>query len=289
MTTQTLLLSSVLSSSQERINAVLNDQQKSADKFAQNSRTNTYKVAAEIVLLGRQLLQPENEAAFAGLLVSKGIDLTENPWAAIVNLAVPGRDGKGDKTWKNRSGALRALDRWSKKGADADTLACFIDQFDLHKLAVREQKLGDRNGIYKAVGETGGGRLDGLAKLDRLMNRDPSAPTDKALLGYALGAEAMDLSAVQVEDDRTVLVMVWARVEKGKVIPMRVVPNSQNEARKAALQTGRIISERPSKEAVHAVVDAKKGDFVFGDELVTTTEPAVVRPEPEIVKTEAQD
>jgi hypothetical protein len=225
-------------------------------------------VAQQLLGLGRVLLLEDNKTEFASLLMQNAITVRAgtNDWAYVIELAIP-----GDKTWKNRAGALRALDRFCAAKA-TDQAAKFIDAFTIQQ--VKKGTLDEA--LANAIGDSQAARLDGLALVDRLQNRNPGEPTDADFILTAKAAEALDLEALTVADPKAEFLMIWAQVVDGKVLPMAVVEGGEAQAKKAAIATGKLLHSKPSEEEVKDAIDRKVGDLVFGDELAGTTVPAFV-------------
>lgn len=280
-TATTTVLASTLANAQATIKGLLHGQEVAAENFAKTSRQHTADVAGHLVVLGRTLLADENKSDFAALIVSKRIQYraTANPWSYVIQLAIE----NSDKTaWKNRGPALRALDgvmtnlaAATGRVVTADDVSDTVGKFDLQEWAL---KCKDEP-TTKAIGKANGTRLDGLAKLDALLNRDENAPTDAKLLETATAAEALNLN--DKTDIKSEFVMVWARVQDGVIIPMGIVNKGEGEARKAAIAAGRKLLEQPTPEQLAQTIETKVGDLVYGDELGSTTQPAEVREEGE--------
>lgn len=267
-TANTLVLDTTLKGAKADIQTVLGEQKTEALRFANNSRKRTYIVVQHLLRLGRILLTEENRSEFSSLLVRNNITTRAgtNQWAYVVELAIP-----DDKTWKNRSGALRALDHFCAAKA-TDRAAEFIDAFTIQQV----KKVTSDEALAKAIGDSQAARLDGLALVDRLQNRQPGEPTDADFILTAKAAEVLDLEALTVADPKVEFLLVWAQVADGKVLPMAVIEGGEAQAKKAAIATGKLLHSKPSEEEVKDAIDRKVGDLVFGDELAGTTEPAFV-------------
>lgn len=278
-TATTLVLASTLASAKSDINAIIGTQKTEAIKFADSSRKRTYQIAQHVLKLGRVLLAEGNELEFSTLLVRNEINAREgtNPWSYVIELAIP-----GDKTWKNRAGALRALNK-HLPAHSTERAAETIDQFQIQK--VKKTSVDEK--LVAAIGDSQAKRLDGLALLDRLENLKDGDPTEADYLDTALGGEALDLQARQIEEEGVAFVMLWATVKEGKITPMGVVAKSEGAAKKEAISVGRDRYGKPNKEQLKVIVADKIGDIVFGDELAGTTEPAIVREEGEADTEEA--
>lgn len=275
-TATTLVLEATLETARVEIQTILDAQSTEAIRFADSSRKRTYTVAQQLLRLGRVLLLEENKAEFSHLLMRNAVTVRSgtNEWAYVVELALP-----GDKTWKNRAGALRALHHYCSKDA-SDRAAEFIDKFTIQTV----KNTTDDDALANAIGDSQAARLDGLALVDRLRNRNPAEPTDAEFLSAARLAEVLNIDDLKVADPKTEFVMIWAQVVDGKAIPMGVVEGSGALAKKAAIATGKLLYSRPSEQEVKDAVDRKIGDFVFGDDLAGTTEPIFVREDGELTE-----
>ncbi|MFT4954584.1 MAG: hypothetical protein ACI8U3_000955 [Brevundimonas sp.] len=262
-------LDATLEAAKVEIQTILDAQRTEAIRFADSSRQRTYRVAQHLLRLGRVLLLGDNRAEFASLLMRNAVTVRAgtNEWAYVVELALP-----GDKTWKNRAGALRALDHYCSKDA-TDKAAEFIDKFAIQTV----KKATDDTALADAIGDSQAARLDGLALVDRLRHRDPQAPTDADFLSAARAAEPLNIADLKITDPKAEFVMIWAQVVNGGAVPMAVVEGSEALAKKAAIATGKLLHSKPSGRELEDAVDRKVGDFVFGDELAGTTEPTFVR------------
>jgi hypothetical protein len=275
-TANTLVLDTTLQTAKAEIRTVLDTQSKEAVRFADSSRKRTYTVAQQLLRLGRVLLLEENKAEFANLLMRNAVNVRAgtNEWAYVIELALP-----GDKTWKNRAGALRALHFYCAKDA-SDRAAEFIDNFTIQQV----KRATDDSALSEAIGDSQAARMDGLALADRLKNRDRAEPTDADFLSAAKAAEVLDIEALKIADSKTEFVMIWAHVVDGKVVPMAVVEGSEALAKRAAIATGKLLHRRPSEQEVYDAVDRKVGDFDFGNDLAGTTKPVFVREDGELIE-----
>jgi len=280
ITDNSLILSNTLKSAQAEIQTILNVQVTEAVRFAESSRKRTYGVAQQLLCLGRILLAEDNRTAFANLLASKKIKTRTgtNDWSYVILLAIPDVN-----TWKNRAGALRALDRFCNED-DSGQAAEFIDAFTIQSL---KKRIGD-DALSKAIGDSQARRLDGLALVDRLQNRDRDESTEADFLSAAKSAEVLDVDALKLADPKTEFVMIWAQVVSGKVVPMGVIDKSEAAARKAAIAAGRLIRKTPTVAEISYVIEDKKGDLIMGDEVGSTSAPEVIVPESAYIEQESK-
>lgn len=249
----TLVLNTTLQAAKADIKTVLAAQKTEALRFAGSSRKRTYIVAQHLLGLGRILLTEENRPEFASLLMLNKITARAgaNDWAYVIELAIP-----DDKTWKNRAGALRALNHFCAAN-ETDQAAKFIDAFTIQQV----KKAGSDEALAEAIGDSQAARLDGLALIDRLQNRKPGEPTEADFILTAKAAEVLDLEALTVADPKVEFLLVWAQVVEGKVLPMAVVEGGEAQAKKAAIATGKLLHSKPSEEEVKDAIDRKVGDI----------------------------
>nr|WP_295237600.1 hypothetical protein [uncultured Brevundimonas sp.] len=262
-------LKNVLSTAKSDIATILSQQQTAAAAYGESSRKRTYMVAQHLVTLGRELLKEENTYEFLELMKANGISMSTgtNTWAYVVKLAMP-----GDKTWLNRTGALRSIDRHA---GDSSKIAKFIEGFNIQKI----KKITEDAELEKLIGDSKAARMDGLAKLDKLYHRDKNAKSDDQLVEDARNLPELDLTEQHITDASVKVVLLWASVDaEGRVTPRGIVNKSAGAAKNAAIAAAKAFV---TPQAIKDAQDAKRSGFAYDDDIGSTTAPKIVISDPE--------